>query len=127
MGSDHTPLLVDSGVNAHVGNKARFSFELSWLREEGFFQMVAVEWNKSAKGCTPIEVWQNKIRHLRRFLKGWAKNQSGKYRMEKERLLKIIDDLDIKAETNPLSVAERVNLRKANDRLCCLRRDEETK
>ena len=89
--------------------------------------MVAAEWAKPVRGITPIEIWQNKIRHLRRFLKGWAKNQSGKYKMEKERLLKIIDELDIKAETTPLSVAERDSLRNANDRLCCLRRDEETK
>jgi endonuclease/exonuclease/phosphatase family metal-dependent hydrolase len=31
-GSDHTPLLIDSGQNAHRGNKPRFSFELSWLQ-----------------------------------------------------------------------------------------------
>jgi hypothetical protein len=36
-GSDHTPLLIDSGNQEHIGNKARFSFELSWLRQDGFF------------------------------------------------------------------------------------------
>jgi hypothetical protein len=36
MGSDHTPLFIDSGEQAHLGNKAQFSFELSWLRQEGF-------------------------------------------------------------------------------------------
>ena len=89
--------------------------------------MVAAEWNAPTKGDTPIEAWQNKIRHLRRFLKGWAKNQSLKYKIEKERLLRIIDELDIKAENQPLSGTERDSLRKATDRLCCLRRDEETK
>ena len=42
-GSDHTPLFLDSGVHARIGNKARFSFELSWFREEGFYEMVAAE------------------------------------------------------------------------------------
>ena len=28
-GSDHTPILLDSGEQAHLGNKAHFSFELS--------------------------------------------------------------------------------------------------
>jgi hypothetical protein len=46
--------------------------------------MIAAEWTDFTKGSSPIEVWQNKIRHLRRFLKGWAKNQSGKYKVEKE-------------------------------------------
>jgi endonuclease/exonuclease/phosphatase family metal-dependent hydrolase len=30
-GSDHTPLLIDSGEQAHMGNKSIFSFELSWF------------------------------------------------------------------------------------------------
>ena len=126
-GSDHTPLLVDSGVQAHLGNTARFSFELSWLRMEGFYEMVAAEWANYVKGDSPIEIWQNKIRHLRRYLKDWAKNQSGKYKKEKERLLQIIDDLDIKAESTPLSVGERAALKEANEKICSLRRDEETK
>jgi hypothetical protein len=64
---------------------------------------------------------------LRRFLKGWAKNQRGKYRKEKERLLSNIDDLDIKAESTPLSIFERKTLKDATDHLNKLRRDEETK
>jgi hypothetical protein len=31
-GSDHTPILLDSGEQAHLGNKAFFSFELAWLK-----------------------------------------------------------------------------------------------
>ena len=46
---------------------------------------------------------------------------------EKERLLGIIDSLDIKAETLPLSDNERNTLKLANDSLNKLRRDEETK
>ena len=60
-------------------------------------------------------------------MRGWAKNQSGKYKKEKEKWLQIIDVLDIKAETTPLTDAERAALREANDRICFLRRDEETK
>jgi hypothetical protein len=82
-GSDHTPLLIDSGNHAHLGNIARFSFELSWLRQDGFYEMVAAEWGGVTTGSTPILRLQNKIRHLRRFLKGWAKNQSRKYRKKK--------------------------------------------
>jgi hypothetical protein len=78
-------------------------------------------------GHTPIDVWLNKLRHIRRFLKGWAKNQSGNYKKEKERLLSIIDELDIKAEMNNLNNDERDALRKANDHLCQLRRDEEAR
>jgi hypothetical protein len=78
-------------------------------------------------GMNPIDVWLNKLRHVRKFLKGWAKNQSGKYKKEKERLLAIIDHFDIKAETSPLSSHEREEFKKANESLNELRREEESK
>jgi hypothetical protein len=43
-GSDHTPLLIDSGNKAHQGNSARFSFELFWFEQDGFDEIVAREW-----------------------------------------------------------------------------------
>jgi hypothetical protein len=63
-GSDHTPLLIDSDEQAHMGNKAYFSFELSWLRQDGFLDLVNQEWNSIPRGDNPIENWQRKIRHL---------------------------------------------------------------
>ena len=72
-GSDHTPLIIDSGVQAHLGNKRNFSFELSWLRKEGFHEMIVKEWQSTPGGSTPTKTWQNKIRHIRQFLRGWAK------------------------------------------------------
>jgi mannosylglycoprotein endo-beta-mannosidase len=42
-------------------------------------------------------------------------------------LLTTIDQLDVKAETNPLSLSEREVLQKANDSLNKLRREEESK
>jgi exonuclease III len=126
-GSDHTPLLIDSGNHAHLGNTARFSFEMSWFNQEGFYDLVAKEWAAVSNGDSPILTWQKKIRHLRRFLRGWAKNISGKYKKEKERLLEIIDVLDIQAETCPLTDEERSELKKANEQLNKLRQDEEIK
>jgi hypothetical protein len=119
--------LIDAGIQAHIGNKSRFSFELAWLEQEEFYELVAREWKAGPIGKTSIQTWQNKIRHLRRFLRGWAKNLSGKYKREKERLLNIIDTLDIKAEIMPLSLGERNELKKANESLNKLRREEEIK
>jgi hypothetical protein len=126
-GFDRTPLLIDAERQAHIGNKVRFSFELSWLEQEGLHEMIAAEWAAGPIGKTLIQTWQNKIRHLRRFLRGWAKNLSGKYKREKERLLGIIDALDIKAESTPLSSQECKDLKLANENLNKLRRDEEIK
>jgi hypothetical protein len=90
-----------------LGNKPNLSFELHWLRQEVFFDMIEKEWKSVLVGLDPMDIWLNMLRHIRKFLKGWAKNQSGKYKKEKERLLGIIDHLDVKAETNTLSLAER--------------------
>ena len=114
-GSDHTPLILDSGEKAHLGNKSHFSFELAWLCQEGFVEMIEKEWLSISHGSTNLERWQNKIRHLRSFLRGWAKNLSGIYKKEKERLLSLIDYLDRHAETAPLIKADREKLREANE------------
>ena len=44
--SDHDPLPFDSSETAHVGNKAAFSFELSWFENDGFIEMIVVGWEK---------------------------------------------------------------------------------
>ena len=43
-GSDHTPLLLDTGDQAFVGNSSKFSFELSWFRQDGLYDMIARKW-----------------------------------------------------------------------------------
>ena len=118
---------MDSGAHAHLGNKSHFSFELSWLRHEGFYELIRDEWNSVISGTSPIERWQNKIRHLRQFLRGWAKNLSGQYKILKEKLITLIDHLDIKAESSLLSTAERAAKKEAEEGLAKLRRDEESK
>jgi hypothetical protein len=58
----------------------------------------------------------------------WAKKLSRKYKKnKKERLLVIIDALDIKAETTPLSLDERSDFKMANEKINKLRREEEMK
>jgi hypothetical protein len=40
-GSDHTPLLLDTGEQAQMGNKSSFSFEISWLKQDGFHELIS--------------------------------------------------------------------------------------
>jgi hypothetical protein len=58
-----------------MGNNSIFSFELSWLRQDGFLDMVTKEWLSVPNGTSPMENWQNIIRHLRSYLRGWEKNK----------------------------------------------------
>ena len=46
-----------------------------------------------------MKKWQNKIRRLRQFLRGWARNVNGNFRKEKEELFRLARELDIKAES----------------------------
>jgi hypothetical protein len=41
-------------------------------------------WQKETKGSSSLEIWQNKIRALRRYLRGWAKNMNEAYKKEKK-------------------------------------------
>jgi hypothetical protein len=63
------------------------------LRQEGFKEMVIENGNPFAweESRIPMEIWQNKIKHLRSFLRGWAKNISSIYKKEKERLTYLMD------------------------------------
>ena len=110
-----------------MGNKNIFSFELAWFEREGFLDLIAREWAKDSGGRTPIERWQNKIRHLRSFLRGWAKHLSGVYKVEKERLLSLIQALDVKAECTILDPTEFHVKLDAEMRLKELLREEELK
>uniref|UniRef100_A0A453NB92 Reverse transcriptase domain-containing protein n=1 Tax=Aegilops tauschii subsp. strangulata TaxID=200361 RepID=A0A453NB92_AEGTS len=125
--SDHTPLFLDSGEATHVANKNIFSFKQSWFEREGFMEMIAREWDKPVMGRTHVERWQNKIRHLRQFLRGWARNESGIYKKKKESLTQLIEALDVKAETTLLSVNEHRTKSEAEQGLRALLREEELK
>jgi hypothetical protein len=60
---------------------------LGWLTRDDFYEEVAKAQMEQRKGKTSMETWQNKIRRLRQFLRGWAKNKSGHYKNEKKQLL----------------------------------------
>jgi hypothetical protein len=33
---------------------------------------------------SPVLNWQHKIRHMRHYLRGWARDLSGKYKLERD-------------------------------------------
>jgi hypothetical protein len=80
-----------------LGNFSEFKFELGWLIREGFFDLVSSIWQQESRE-TAIQIWQNKIRSLRQYLRGWAKNSTGLIKKEKQKLLELIDELDKKAK-----------------------------
>jgi hypothetical protein len=122
---DHTPLLLDGGEPSHRGNARNFKFELGWLTRDGFFDLVKEVWESENRGRSPMERWQCKIRRLRRFLRGWARNSVSQNKKHKSTLLANIDILDRKAETCLLSLQEENLRHHLKEQLTKLLREEE--
>jgi hypothetical protein len=88
--------------------------------------MVAHLWQSVTEGSTSLERWQNKIRRLRQYLRGWAQHISGTYRKEKKKLLSLLEGLDKKDESVALSDQE-INFKHfLRRRLALLLREEES-
>jgi hypothetical protein len=117
-GSDHTPLLSNFGEQMHREETKKNSFELYWFRHEGFLEIVAKEWATVSHDQSPMEVWQHKILHFHKVVCTKGK---------RERLLHIIDSLDLKAKITPLNASEREVTKEANEQVSKLRRVKETK
>jgi hypothetical protein len=71
--------------------------------------------------------WQNKIRRLRQFLRGWAKNENGNFKKEKDELLRVAGELDLKAESQSLSQHELDLKQSVKERITHLLQEEEIK
>jgi len=87
--------------------------------------MVKGVWESENRGRSPLEQWQNKIRRLRRFLRGWARNLVSQNRRDKSNLPAKIDVLDRKAETILLSPQEVELRHHLKGQLTKLLREEE--
>jgi exonuclease III len=125
--SDHTPLLLNSGEPSSTGTRPLFKFEIGWLLREGFIELIREIWSNTVVGQTPMERWQGKIRRVRQYLRGWAKNTSGQYKKEKKEILNTLDGLNKKEENISLHPDE-INLKQfLNNRLAELLREEEIK
>jgi hypothetical protein len=125
--SDHTALILNTGASTHQNKQPTFKFARGWLTRDGFFNMVTDIWQSECRGSTALEKWQNKIRNLRQYLRGWAKHMAGMYKKEKEKLSSLLDQLDKKTETSILSDNEINMNHYLKERLATLLRGEEIK
>jgi hypothetical protein len=123
---DHTPLLLDIGHAPTSGSQPLFKFELGWLLQDGFGDMVKEIWESLDDEEDSMIRWQLKIRRMHQHLRGWAKNVSRVNKEEKESLDKL-DELDKRAEAGLLSTQERDLKQCFHSRLSQLLREEEIK
>nr|KAJ0219345.1 hypothetical protein LSAT_V11C300135580 [Lactuca sativa] len=102
--SDHCPIILQTS-KADFG-KTPFRFFNSWLKRDGFEQIVKEAWEKFMGYGNPDAYLAAKFRFLKNEIKKWRAMDHPK---ETEELLKLkskVQELDIAAENNPLSELE---------------------
>jgi hypothetical protein len=100
--SDHNPLVIKFGEKLHIKDTI-FKFEKWWLEVECFSDLVKNIWDSRCLVDDPLEIWQFKVKFLRKKIKGWSRNMEVDVRKAKNSLIASIDELDKLAETQKLS------------------------
>ena len=71
-GSDHKPVLLEMKKDKKLG-PIPFIFNPLWPNQPEFLKIVADAWSPPVTG-SPFYVWEEKLRRLKKVLKGWAKS-----------------------------------------------------
>ncbi|XP_071683220.1 uncharacterized protein [Lolium perenne] len=104
LGSDHTPLVFDTGEGFPVRSN-RFFFETSWFERQEFIPLVQQSWERlltKVGGRDIIDWWNFMSSGLRQLLRGWSQNLGRDTKAEKAALLTRIAELDVLADATGL-------------------------
>jgi mannosylglycoprotein endo-beta-mannosidase len=109
IGSDHTPLILDSGEGL-LSRSNRFFFETSWLALPNFKEVLQGIWSKllisPGRRRDTIDSWHIQSASLRHYLKGWGANRGKLEREAKAHILAQIQSLDTQADASGLDEDE---------------------
>jgi hypothetical protein len=104
--SDHNALLIEFG-GRRVIKDPLFRFEKWWLEMDSFEEVVKKAWSITCYDVNPVEIWQQKIRNLRRKVKGWSRNIEAEIKRRKASIISEIDLLDVMSEHQQLVGPEK--------------------
>jgi hypothetical protein len=105
LNSDHFPVSLECG---NIQRRRRpFRFENMWLMAEGFVERVRSWWESYQVEGTPNFVFANKLKALKADLKKWNETEFGHITVQKKQLLAGLRELDVLADSRPLSVEEK--------------------
>jgi hypothetical protein len=102
--------MLDSGENRERAKK-KFIFEKWWLKRAEFKDIVNKVWGEIGSSLDPMEIWQSKIRSLRKVIRGWATNVVAELNREKKFVAVEFNWLDMDAEHRPLNEDELTKMR----------------
>lgn len=109
MGSDHSPLVLDTGKQRD--NKSKyFYFQEKWLLSNDFTNMVKDKWADRKSSFTTnsysLDVWHGCLQSLRKYLRGWNLKNIGEQKAIKLGYSKRVEEIDLIAEKRLLSMDE---------------------
>ena len=109
VGSDHSPLVLDTGERRD--NKAKyFYFQENWIESEGFKNLIKDKWSdiktSFPSNCYSLDVWHGCLQTLRKYLRGWDLRNKGVQKLVKMDLTKRVEEIDLIAEQRLLTMGE---------------------
>ena len=111
--SDHVPLILNCGIKERK-KPSLFRFEKWWLEQADFKELVNKTWATPCAFSDALDIWQFKVRLLRKKVKGWAINVNASIKKLKKELLEEFQKLDIQSEMRDLNSDERDRLEEIN-------------
>jgi hypothetical protein len=75
--SDHVPLCLKTDSLPIL--KRDFRYELCWKLRPDFKDLVWNNWSLPVRSRSSIDIWKEKIKRLKKTLKGWNINVEGRY------------------------------------------------
>jgi hypothetical protein len=80
---------------------------LLWHKKPDSRELVSRSWGLPIRSKGSLNIWKEKVKRLKKCLKGWNFNEEGQNMRRREDLLKKINELDIKNEEGELSDSEK--------------------
>jgi hypothetical protein len=97
--------------------KKKFRFEKWWLEKESFKDVIIKAWTTPCPFSKPIDLWQFRIRTLRRLTRGWASNEIAAMNKEKTALAVELNNLELKEEQTSFAEVEKKRMREIAKKL----------
>ncbi|XP_020253791.1 uncharacterized protein LOC109830842 [Asparagus officinalis] len=124
LGSDHSPLVLDSkGINSVV---PIFRFERSWLHNPSFLPFISSCWTSFSCQGSPVDIFILKLKLTKKRIKWWNKNFCGSVASRKSEILSKINALDVLEEHRPLSDSELYDRKGLHSSFSAIIQEEET-
>jgi hypothetical protein len=109
VGSDHSPINLDSGEQGEPRPKY-FFFEKQWLLVPGLHDIVKEKWDESVARrlihSYSLNNWHGRLCFLRRALRGWNLQKIGEQKKERNKLLQQLAAIDSLADRMDLSAEQ---------------------